>query len=141
MSAKFNNGTSAAGVVAYQDHVDPNQFYYLPRTVYAVLGENLSEFLVTYWGISDSFYDQVDGKYQSISGAILGGKAKIDINEFLNYKVVKVFSFRYTNYFILKIKYLSLLILYNSIIIQYISTQFSSITIYKEILLLSLEAL
>lgn len=79
MSAKFNNGTRVAGVVAYQDSNDPTQFYYLPQTVYSSLGENLSEFAVTYWGISDSFYDRIDGKYQSISGAVLGGKAKIDI--------------------------------------------------------------
>jgi hypothetical protein len=81
MPAKFNNGCRAAGVVAYQDSSDADQFYYFPQTVYSSLGDNLSDFLATYWGISDSFYDRVDGKYQSISGAVLGGKAKIDITE------------------------------------------------------------
>jgi hypothetical protein len=89
MSAKFNNGTRAAGVVAYQDSNDPNQFYYLPQTVYSTLGENLSEFMVTYWGISDYFFDRVNGKYESLTGGILGGKAKIDITNFQQKEIEK----------------------------------------------------
>ncbi|MCB2380423.1 hypothetical protein LGH70_22715 [Hymenobacter sp. BT635] len=89
MAAKFNNGTRAAGVVAYQDSEDPNQFYYFPQSINSSLGENLTDFLVTYWGISDSFYDLVDGKYQSICGGVMGGKAKIEITEYQTKQIEK----------------------------------------------------
>lgn len=81
MAAKLSGGTAAAGVVAYQDHLDPNQFHYVPANAECILGESLSEFSARYWGIGNAFYMQDEnGSIKSVAGALLAGRASIDIS-------------------------------------------------------------
>lgn len=77
---KFSQGTSIAGVIAYQDHQDPTVFHYVPGRVDLALGTNLKAFKAQYWGIGPAQWAQdSDGAVYSIAGAIISGSANIDI--------------------------------------------------------------
>ncbi|SHJ82203.1 hypothetical protein SAMN02745163_02619 [Clostridium cavendishii DSM 21758] len=81
MAAKISGGVSSAGVIAYQDDKDSNQFHYLPANIEFVEGDTLKEFSVTYWGLGDPYYVQDDtGEFISLSGATLSGRATFDIS-------------------------------------------------------------
>jgi hypothetical protein len=91
MVARFSSGTSIKGVIAYQDHSDPNQFYYIPSSVPLVPGETLEDFNVTYFGVSSKHqaWDPASGSYRSIVGASLAGRAKIGISDIQRKDLVK----------------------------------------------------
>jgi hypothetical protein len=83
MAPKFSGGTAARGVVAYQDHLNPEQFHYVPAKVDVILGETLPEVNVKYWGIGKQYLIQNDkGHIKSVTGAILSGRAVLDISEY-----------------------------------------------------------
>jgi hypothetical protein len=46
MGAKLSSGTSANGVMAFQDHEERSQFHYWPARADLVLGDTLPEFAV-----------------------------------------------------------------------------------------------
>jgi hypothetical protein len=80
MAANINKVTSIPGVVAFQDHSDKNQFFYMPQRVACVLGETLKDFKVEYWGIAKPFYaSTTGGRIIETSGAVLAGVATCDI--------------------------------------------------------------
>lgn len=81
MAAKLSGGTAKEGVVAYQDHEDPSQFHYIPANIDCVLGDNLQEFSVKYWGVGAPYYIQEGDKYVSITGAVISGSVALDISE------------------------------------------------------------
>src|SRR4051794_17817400 len=69
---KFSQGTAIAGVIAFQDDIDPTQFHYLPGRVDLDLGANLKAFKAQYWGIGPTHWAQdTDGSIYSIVGAII----------------------------------------------------------------------
>jgi hypothetical protein len=78
---KISKGTAKDGVIVYQDDSDPSQFYYVPARVDLDLGTTLPDFKVTYWGIGPSMLVQdTDGSISSRVGAVLSGRATIDIS-------------------------------------------------------------
>lgn len=82
-AAKFSRGTALDGVVVYQD-ADPaaaNQFWYLPARVPLTFGQTLTEFNVKYWGVGARMHTEVGGFNKSIIGAVVSGRAAIDITE------------------------------------------------------------
>jgi hypothetical protein len=83
MAAKLSNGTSTNGVIAYQDHENADQFHYWPARADLVLGDTLSEFEVTHWGVNENpYYVDLGGQdYVSSVGGILAGRARIDISD------------------------------------------------------------
>lgn len=82
MTAKLSGGTEAAGVLAYQDSVDPTQFHYLPANAHCILGATLADFGVKYWGIGKPFRRlKENGSIDSVVGAVLSGRAVIDISD------------------------------------------------------------
>lgn len=83
MVARFSSGTSVKGVVAYQDHQDPAQFFYIPTSVPLVIGDTLEDFNVTYFGVSarHQVYDPGAGIYRSVVGAALAGRAKVGLTD------------------------------------------------------------
>lgn len=82
MVAIFSKATTAEGVVAHMDSEDPNQFLYYPQNVPLALGDNLKEFKVTYWGIGPKFFVKIGNRVDSSVGAVLAGRAAIDITSF-----------------------------------------------------------
>jgi hypothetical protein len=79
---KFSSGTSAKGVIAYQDYSDPTQFHYFPARVDVALGETLLDFQANYWGIGPAMMGQIsDGSQVSVVGAVLSGRAVLDITQ------------------------------------------------------------
>jgi hypothetical protein len=77
---KFNQGTSSDGVIAFQDSIDKDQFYYIPGRVDATLGAGLKHFKAQYWGIGPAHWGQdSSGQIYSIAGAIISGSANLDI--------------------------------------------------------------
>jgi len=79
---KFSKGTSADGVIAWQDASDPSQFYYMPGRIDTVLGQNLKAFKAEYWGIGPAHWAQdSSGTIYSITGAILSGSANLDVTQ------------------------------------------------------------
>lgn len=81
MGAKLTSSTTISGVQVHQDHEDPTQFHYYPLNVPCKLGESLSEFKVTYWGIGPKYIAKIGDQFYDAFGAILAGKASIDITE------------------------------------------------------------
>lgn len=82
MAPKLSGGFKTDGVIVYEDHQDKQQFHYLPANARCILGDTLQDFKVTYWGIGDSFFAQdSSGAQRSIVGAVLSGRAAIDIAE------------------------------------------------------------
>jgi hypothetical protein len=83
MAAKLSSGASANGVVAYQDHENGDQFHYWPARADLVLGDTLSQFEVTHWGVNENaYYVDLGGQnYVSSVGGILAGRARIDISD------------------------------------------------------------
>ncbi|AKG20146.1 hypothetical protein [Calothrix sp. 336/3] len=81
MVAIFSKGVSISGVTAYQDSEKANQFFYHPTAVRCILGETLQDFKVTYWGIGKPFFVQRGNRIDSVVGAILSGRAVIDITK------------------------------------------------------------
>ncbi|MBH9576955.1 hypothetical protein [Inhella proteolytica] len=76
----FSKGTAVAGVIAYQDDTDKNQFHYQPGRIDLALGVNLKAFKAQYWGIGPTHWAQdSSGAIYSIVGAIVSGSANIDI--------------------------------------------------------------
>jgi hypothetical protein len=81
MSARLTRGTSVDGVIAYQDHVEPSQFHYLPARGDCVLGDTLNNFEVDYWGINAMpYYVQTGNDLINSVGGILSGQARLDIS-------------------------------------------------------------
>lgn len=79
---KFSKGTTADGVIAFQDDADSTQFYYVPGRIDTVLGENLKSFKAQYWGIGPTHWAQDStGQVISITGAIISGSANLDITK------------------------------------------------------------
>lgn len=83
MGAKLSSGTSANGVIAYQDHAQPDQFHYWPARTDLVFEDTLLEFEVTHWGVNPRPYyvDLGGGIYTSSVGGILAGRARLDISD------------------------------------------------------------
>lgn len=81
MGAKLNQSLSIAGVRVHQDHEDPTKFHYYPSNPHCKLGETLTEFKVIYWGIGPQYFVKRDGQYYESVGAILAGKATVDMTE------------------------------------------------------------
>jgi hypothetical protein len=96
MVAIFSKATTTAGAIAYQDSESPNQFLYYPLSVDLSLGETLQDFKVTYWGVGKPFFVKIGNRVDSIVGAILAGRAKLDITavqkELLIRKIRQVFG-------------------------------------------------
>jgi hypothetical protein len=88
MVAIFSKATRAEGVIAYQDSESPNQFLYYPQDIPLSLGENLQDFKVTYWGIGPRFLVKIGNRIDSSVGAVLSGRAKLDITEFQRRKII-----------------------------------------------------
>jgi hypothetical protein len=80
MVAILSKGVTVPGVQAFQDSDRTTQFVYYPTTVKCILGETLQDFKVTYWGIGRPFFMQKNNRIESIVGAILAGRATIDIS-------------------------------------------------------------
>lgn len=79
---KFGRGTAIAGVIAYQDHEDESQFHYLPGRTDALLGERITNFTVTHFGIGESYFVQSStGEISSRVGAIVSGTINFDISD------------------------------------------------------------
>ncbi|WP_338652971.1 hypothetical protein [Lysinibacillus sp. Y5S-8] len=81
MGAKLTNSIIIADVQVHPDHEDPTQFHYYPLNVPCKLGESLSEFKVTYWGIGPEYIVKIGDQFYDAFGAILAGKGSIDITE------------------------------------------------------------
>jgi hypothetical protein len=80
MTAYISAVTSGDGVIAYQDHADATQFYYVPQRVETILGGSLSAFKVDYWGMAEPYLVQdSDQTIRSMFGAIMSGSALFDI--------------------------------------------------------------
>ncbi|WP_017655781.1 hypothetical protein [Fortiea contorta] len=96
MVAIFSKATTTTSAIAYQDSESPNQFLYYPLSVDLALGENLQDFKVTYWGIGKPFFVKIGNRVDSIVGAILAGRAKLDITaaqkQELTQKIRQVFG-------------------------------------------------
>lgn len=88
MVAIFSKATSANGVVAHADSENPNQFLYYPQNVPLSLGDNLKEFKVTYWGIGPKFFVKIGNRVDSSVGAVLAGRAAIDITDFQRQQII-----------------------------------------------------
>lgn len=88
MVAIFSKATSVAGVVAHADSENPNQFLYYPQNVPLALGQNLQEFKVTYWGIGPKFFVKIGNRVDSSVGAVLAGRAAIDITDFQRRQII-----------------------------------------------------
>ncbi|OPA26141.1 hypothetical protein [Bacillus cereus] len=81
MGAKLNQHITTQGVTAYQDDADPTVFHYYPANAQCKLGETLTEFKVTYWGIGPQYIAQIGDQYYDAVGAILAGRASVDVTE------------------------------------------------------------
>jgi hypothetical protein len=76
----FSRGTAISGVVVYQDSQNASQFWYIPANAPLVLGETLQNFKVTYWGIGTRYlFKDTDGSLKSSMGAVLSGRATLDM--------------------------------------------------------------
>ncbi|RUT06087.1 hypothetical protein DSM106972_032930 [Dulcicalothrix desertica PCC 7102] len=80
MVAILSRGVTVPGVQAFQDSDRTTQFVYYPTTVTCIPGETLQDFKVTYWGIGKPFFMQKNNRIDSVVGAILAGRAIIDIS-------------------------------------------------------------
>lgn len=80
MVAILSKGVTVPGVQAFQDSDRSTQFVYYPTTVRCILGETLQDFKVSYWGIGKPFFMQKNNRIDSVVGAILAGRATIDIS-------------------------------------------------------------
>lgn len=93
MVPKLSISTSGAGVVVYQDDIDKTQFHYFPKGAKLNLGENLLEFSVKYWGIGSEFLIQDEnGIIRSSTGAILSGRASIDLSQWQRINIIEIIS-------------------------------------------------
>lgn len=78
---KLYAGVSVKGAVAYQDHLDKQQFHYVPGSVPVVLGDSLSEFTFRYWGVGrPMLIDTGGGLNKSVIGGVIGGRATLDLS-------------------------------------------------------------
>jgi hypothetical protein len=89
MTAFINATTAAYGVQVYQDHAQKDQFFYVPLQADLDLGTTLEDFKVDYWGINAPFYSGGGGEIRSLFGAILAGRANIDISAYQRRKIVE----------------------------------------------------
>lgn len=80
MVAILSRGVTVPGVQAFQDSDRTTQFVYYPTTVTCIPGETLQDFKVTYWGIGKPFFMQKNNRIDSVVGAVLAGRATIDIS-------------------------------------------------------------
>lgn len=84
MGAILSRGVAADGVMAWQDNQKPETFHYFPMRIDSVLGETLTHFKVTYYGISEQPYFQKitgDPTPQSVVGGILSGQIVPDMTK------------------------------------------------------------
>jgi len=78
---KFSRGVSVSGVVAYQDDQNATQFHYLPTRADVVLGDRITTFKATHFGVGSVYYVQTSsGDIKSMAGALLSGTVAIDIS-------------------------------------------------------------
>jgi hypothetical protein len=98
MVAILGKGVTVTGVQAFQDSDRTTQFIYYPTTVTCIPGETLQDFKVSYWGIGKPFFVQKNNRIESVVGAILAGRATIDISSVqrkaLIEQIRKVYSVR-----------------------------------------------
>jgi hypothetical protein len=87
MTAFISKTTSGNGVIAYQDHADNTQFYYVPLVVDTALGGSLTSFKVDYWGVGRSYLVSDGSDIKSMFGAVLSGTANFDITAFQRKKI------------------------------------------------------
>ncbi|NJL62135.1 MAG: hypothetical protein HC903_10255 [Methylacidiphilales bacterium] len=80
MVAILSKGVTVSGVQAFQDSDRSTQFVYYPTTVRCIPGETLQDFKVSYWGIGKPFFVQKNNRIESVVGAVLAGRATIDIS-------------------------------------------------------------
>lgn len=80
MVAILSRGVTVPGVQAFQDSDRTTQFVYYPTTVTCIAGETLQDFKVTYWGVGKPFFMQKNNRIDSVVGAVLAGRATIDIS-------------------------------------------------------------
>lgn len=95
LGAKLSQSLSEAGVTAYQDDVDPSVFHYYPMAAECKLGETLTEFKVTYWGIGSPYIARIENDYYDAVGAILAGRATVDITEVQRNKITEAIRSKY----------------------------------------------
>lgn len=84
MGAILSRGVAADGVMAWQDNQKTETFHYFPMRIDSVLGETLTQFKVTYYGISETpYFQQITGDPtpQSVVGGVLSGQAVPDITQ------------------------------------------------------------
>lgn len=97
MTAFISKGVYKAGVQAYQDHADPQQFYWVPASIEAT-SETIKDFKVDYWGISKRHLVSNGSKIWSSLGAILSGRANARITPLqenrIKREIEKVFGIR-----------------------------------------------
>ena len=89
MTAFISATTSGYGVQVYQDHSDTQQFYYVPLRADVVLGDTLHDFKVDYWGIGEKYMVGDGTKITSRFGAIMAGRANIDISLYQRTKITQ----------------------------------------------------
>lgn len=74
MTAHISRGVYKAGVQAYQDHADANQFHWVPAVI-EVSPETIRDFKVDYWGISKKHLVGDGTRIWSSLGGIIAGRA------------------------------------------------------------------
>ncbi len=80
MAGVLNRSVAKSGATAYQDHLDPQKFHYMPNRIDSILGETIRDFGVEYYGIgADAFYKNVDGVMKNVSGGVVHGQVVPDI--------------------------------------------------------------
>jgi hypothetical protein len=78
----LSKGTSIRGATAYQDSQDLSQFYYIPLSSEATLGDRLKTFEVKYFGMGRQFLvRQSNGAIKSKAGAIVSGTFVVDLSD------------------------------------------------------------
>ncbi|MCP4902307.1 MAG: hypothetical protein GY906_35520 [bacterium] len=87
MTAFINRTTSGYGVQVYQDHNDPQQFFYVPLRADVVLGDTLHDFKVDYWGVGPAYMVGGGTNITSRFGGILAGRANVDISPYQRRKI------------------------------------------------------
>ena len=86
----FYRATSVKGAIAYQSTTEKTQFFYIPTQSEAILGDRLTVFRASYYGIGDPFYikNSVTGKIESSVGAVMSAVAVIDISDAVRKRLI-----------------------------------------------------
>ena len=82
MAGILNRAVTKSGATAYQDHVDPKKFHYMPNRIDTVIGQTLQSFECKYYGIGEKpYYVKTGSKIRDVSGGTVSGQAVPDITE------------------------------------------------------------